>query len=135
MVQFMSENVLSMFSPRSFMASCFVFKSLKLFWVYSCFWCEWVFQVHWLTCTVQLSQHHLLKRLFFLPQGHTDYFELNLLKKQLMQEEHSSLSSWKQEMNLSCERYTLYLQIEGHILITRDRESELRRLPKQILFL
>ena len=39
---FMSENVLPMFSSRSFMASCLIFKS-KPFWVYFCVWCEGVF--------------------------------------------------------------------------------------------
>ena len=42
-----------------------------------------------------------------MPLWHIDYFELKLLKKQLVQEKHSEppLSPWKQEINLQCERY------------------------------
>ena len=42
LVWFMSENVLPMFSSRSFMASClrFRFKSFNIFWVYFWVWCE-----------------------------------------------------------------------------------------------
>ena len=65
LVQFLSENVLTMFSSRNFMVSYIMFKSLSHF--------EFIF-VHDiklysnlidLDAAVQLSQHHLLKRLFF----------------------------------------------------------------------
>ena len=42
LVWFMSENVLPMFSSRSFMASCLRFKSFKIFWVYFWLRCEGV---------------------------------------------------------------------------------------------
>ena len=62
---FMSENVFLMFSSRSFMVSCLIFKSLN--------YCEFISVYGKKVCsnftdwhvTVQLSQHHLLKRLSF----------------------------------------------------------------------
>ena len=67
LVQFMSENVLPMFSSRNFMVSCFMFKSLSHF--------EFVFVYGEKVCSnftdlyaaLQLSQHHLLKRLSLIP--------------------------------------------------------------------
>ena len=61
----MSENVLSVFSTRSFMVSYLVFNSLSHF--------ESVFACGMRVCSnfinlyiaVQLSQYHLLKRLYF----------------------------------------------------------------------
>ena len=62
-VQFMSENVLPVLSSGCFMVSCLVFKALSHF--------EFIFVhdvkvcsnfIH-LCAAVQLSQHHLLKRL------------------------------------------------------------------------
>ena len=64
LVQFMSENVLPMFSSRSFSVSCLIFKSLSHF--------EFIFVYGVRECStpliysIQLSQHHLLKRLSFL---------------------------------------------------------------------
>ena len=60
----MLENVLPMISSRSFMVSCLMFKSLSHF--------EFIFAYGERVCSnfidlhvaVQLSQHHLLKRLF-----------------------------------------------------------------------
>ena len=65
-VWFMSENVLPLFSSRSFMMSCLMFKSFETFWVY--------FLVHGmrvcssfpdLHAAVQFSLHQLPKRLPF----------------------------------------------------------------------
>ena len=53
------------FSSRSF-TLCLIFKSLSLFWVYFCVWCEGVFNFIDLHVAVQLSQQHLQKRLSFL---------------------------------------------------------------------
>ena len=63
---FMSENVLPMFSSRSFMVSCLIVKSLSHFefiFVYSVRQCSNFIDLH---SAIQLSQHHLLKRLSFL---------------------------------------------------------------------
>ena len=65
LVWFMSENVLPMFSSRSFMASCLIFKSLSNFefiFVYGIGVYSNFIDLH---VTVQLSQHCLLKRLSF----------------------------------------------------------------------
>ena len=61
LVQFMSENVLTMFSS-SFMVPCLIFKSLshfKFIFVYSVRVCYNFIDLH---VAVQLSQHHLLKK-------------------------------------------------------------------------
>ena len=60
LLRFMSETVLPMFSSRSFMVSCLIFESLSHF--------EFIFVygVRGLHVAVQLSQHHLQKRLSFL---------------------------------------------------------------------
>ena len=65
LVQFMSENVLPVFSSRSFMVSCLIFKSLnhlEFTFVYGVRECSNFMSLH---VAVQLSQHHLLKRLSF----------------------------------------------------------------------
>ena len=65
LVQFMSENVLPMFSSRNFMVSYIMFKSLSHFeviFVYGGRVCSNFIDFH---AAVQLSQHHLLKRLSF----------------------------------------------------------------------
>ena len=62
----MSENVLPMFSPRSFMMSCLIFKASSHFesmFVYGVRECSNFIDLHE---AVQLSQHLLLKRLSFL---------------------------------------------------------------------
>ena len=62
----MSENVLPMFSSRSFMVSYLIFKSLSYFeliFVYSVRECSNFID---LREAVQLFQHQLLKRLSFL---------------------------------------------------------------------
>ena len=62
----MSENVLPMFSPRNFMVPCLIFGSLNHFefiLVYYVSECSNFIDLH---AAVQLSQHHLLKRLSFL---------------------------------------------------------------------
>ena len=64
--QFMSENILPVFSSRSFVVLHLIFKSLSHFefiFVYGVWACSNVTDVHG---TVQLSQHQLLKRLSFL---------------------------------------------------------------------
>ena len=65
LLQFMSENILSMFSSRSFLVSCLIFKSLNLnfefIFVYGVRECSIFIDLH---VAVQVSQHHLLKRLF-----------------------------------------------------------------------
>ena len=43
LIQFTSENVLPVFSSRSFMVSWPIFYFFKPFWVYFCVWCESVF--------------------------------------------------------------------------------------------
>ena len=53
----MSENVLPLFSVKSFIMSCLMFKSLRHFE----FIFVYVFSLHWFPLTVQLSQHPLLK--------------------------------------------------------------------------
>ena len=63
LVQFMSENVLPMFSSMSFLVSCLIFKSLSHFefiFVYGVRVCSNFSDLHE---AVQLSHHHLLKRL------------------------------------------------------------------------
>ena len=65
LVQFMSENVLPMFSSRNFMVSYIMFKSLSHFeviFVYGVRVCSNFIDFH---AAVQFSQHHLLKRLSF----------------------------------------------------------------------
>ena len=62
----MSKTVLPMFSSRSFMVSSLIFKSLSHFefiFVYGMRECSNFIDLH---AAVQLSQHHLLKRLSFL---------------------------------------------------------------------
>ena len=62
---FMSENVLPMFSSRSFMVTCLIFKSLshfKFIFVDGVKECSNFIDLH---AAVQLSQHHLLRRLSF----------------------------------------------------------------------
>jgi len=64
-VQFMSEKVVPMFSSRSFMVWCLIFKSLTHFefiFVHAMRGCSNVIDLH---AAVQFSQHHLLKRLSF----------------------------------------------------------------------
>ena len=62
----MSENILRMFSFRSFVVSCLILKSLSHFEFFF-LWCGGVFSFIDLNVAVQLYQHHLLKRLSFLP--------------------------------------------------------------------
>ena len=62
----MSENVLPMFSFRSFMVSCLILKSLSHFefiFLYVVRVCSNFIDLH---AAVQLSEHHSLKRLSFL---------------------------------------------------------------------
>ena len=61
----MSENVLPMFSSRSFMESCLIFKSLSHFEFVSVYGMKEYSDFVDLHAAVQLSQHHLLKRLSF----------------------------------------------------------------------
>ena len=61
----MAESVLVMFSSKSFMVYCLIFKSLSHFqfiFVYGVRVCSSFIDLH---VAVQLSQHHLLKRLSF----------------------------------------------------------------------
>ena len=54
---------------------------------------------------------------------HIDYFKLKLLEKQPVQEGHSDpLSHLKQEMNLSCERYSPCSRSVEGTLTMRERE-------------
>ena len=65
LVWFMSENVLPMFSFKSCMVSCLIFNSLSHFefiFGYGVRVCSNFIDLH---APVQLSQHHLLKRLSF----------------------------------------------------------------------
>ena len=62
----MSENVLPMFSSRSFMVSCHIFKSLsriEFIFMHGVRVCSNFIDLH---AAVQHSQHHLLQRLSFL---------------------------------------------------------------------
>ena len=52
----MSENILSMFSCRSFMVSSLVFRSLNDF-EYFCMWCEGMLSFHWFTCSCLVFPH------------------------------------------------------------------------------
>ena len=61
----MSENVLPVFSSRRFMMSHLIFKSLSHFefiFLYNVRVCSNFMDLH---AAVQLSQHHMPKRLFF----------------------------------------------------------------------
>ena len=65
LVQFISENVLPIFSSRSSMASCLRFRFLshfELIFMYGVRVCSNVTDLH---ATVKLSQHPLLKRMSF----------------------------------------------------------------------
>ena len=67
LVQFMSENVLSMFLFRTLMVSCIVFKFLSYFEFIYYIWCERTFWIHWFTCSCQPSQPPLAEdTLFFV---------------------------------------------------------------------
>ena len=62
---FMSENVLSVFFSRNFMVSYLIFKSLSHFeFIFVCGvrGCSYFIDLH---VSIQLSQHHFLKRPFF----------------------------------------------------------------------
>ena len=64
-VRLMSENVLPMFSSRSSMVSCLIFKVFSHFeciFVHSVRVCSRFIDLH---AAVQVSQHHLLKRPYF----------------------------------------------------------------------
>ena len=66
LLQYMSENVFPMFSSKSFMVSCLIFKFLRHFefiFVYGVREYSKFINLH---AAVQLSQYHLLKRLSFL---------------------------------------------------------------------
>ena len=66
LVRFVSENVLSMFSSRSFMVSCLLFKSLSHFefiFVYGVRECSNFIDFH---VAVKISQYDLLKKQSFL---------------------------------------------------------------------
>ena len=65
MLKFMAENVLPMFSSRSFMVLCLIFKSLSHFEFVSVYGMKENSNFVDLHAAVQLSQHHLLKRLSF----------------------------------------------------------------------
>ena len=63
----MSESVLPMFSSRSLMVSCRIFKSfshLEFIFVHGVRVCSSFIDLHE---AVQFSQHHLMKRLSFFP--------------------------------------------------------------------
>ena len=62
-----ARNVFPMFSSRSFMVSCLIFKSLSHFEFVSVYGMKEYSNFVDLHAAVQLSQHHLLKRLFFFP--------------------------------------------------------------------
>ena len=61
----MSENALSVFSSRNFMVSCLIFKSLSHFQFIFVYGMKVYSNFIDLHAAVQLSQHHLLKRLSF----------------------------------------------------------------------
>ena len=63
-VQFMSENVLSMIPSRIFTGSCLMFNTLSHFELFLCIKRVYFNYID-LLVAVQLSQHHLLKRLLF----------------------------------------------------------------------
>ena len=64
-VQFMLENVLPMFSSRSFMVSCLMVKSLSHFKFIFEHGVRNVFKFHWFTCSYPVLPAYLLKRLSF----------------------------------------------------------------------
>ena len=64
-VVLMSENILPMFSPRIFMVSCLMFKSVGHFefiFVRGVRMCSNFIDLH---AAVKISQHHMLKKLSF----------------------------------------------------------------------
>ena len=65
LVWFMLENVLLMFSSRNFMLSCLKLQTLSRFEFVSLYGVKMCYKFIDLHVTVQLSQHHLLKRLSF----------------------------------------------------------------------
>ena len=65
LLQFISENILPMFSSRGFMVSCLIFL-FKPFWAYFSYGEKECSNFIGLHAAVQLSQHHLLKKFFFL---------------------------------------------------------------------
>ena len=65
LVWFMLENVLLMFSSRNFMLLCLIFQTLSRFEFVSLYGVKMYYKFIDLHVTVQLSQHHLLKRLSF----------------------------------------------------------------------
>ena len=64
-IWFTSENVLPMFSSRSFTVSCLTFKSLSYFEFILCIVWESVLTLLIYMWLSKFSQHHLLKRLSF----------------------------------------------------------------------
>ena len=66
LLQCMSGNVLPMFSAKSFMVSCLLFRPLGHFTFASVYGVRECFNFIYLQVADQLSQHHLLKRLSFL---------------------------------------------------------------------
>ena len=66
LLQFMSQNVLPVFSCGGFMVSCLTFRSLNHFeFIFVCSMRECSSFIDW-HVAVRLSSHHLLKRLSFL---------------------------------------------------------------------
>ena len=63
----MSKNVLPLVSSGSFLGSCLIFRSLNHFEFTFEYGERVYFSVIVLRVAVQLSQHHLLKRLVFSP--------------------------------------------------------------------
>lgn len=61
---------------------------------------------------------------------HTDYFELNALEKQQVQENHShsSFYPWNQEIKFLCGKCPPYTRKKDDILITREGESRPREI-------
>ena len=70
-----------------------------------------------------------------MPLWHIGYFELKGLKKQPVQERHSdpSFSSWKQEINLPCERCPPCTRMIEDILTTKDREFRIEKAVQSAL--
>ena len=66
LIRFMSENVLPLFSSKSFMASCLIFV-FKPFWIYFYVWCEGVFWLHWLACSCPTFPTPLAEQTVFSP--------------------------------------------------------------------
>ena len=77
LIQFVSENVLPVFSSRSFMVSCLIVYFFKPFWGYFCVWCESVFWLQWFVCCCPTFPTLLAEGIVFSPLCVLDSFAVD----------------------------------------------------------